>query len=57
VHAYVYREGPIFRASIYVLASGQRGGSLPAREVTGRDSADVEADVRAWVDLHFPRQH
>jgi hypothetical protein len=56
VHAYVYRDGALYRASIYVLAAGARPGATPAREITGRTAASVEADVRAWVERNYPRR-
>jgi hypothetical protein len=53
VHAYLYEEAGAVRASVYVLAPGQ--DRLPVHEVSGADSEAVEAEVRAWVQAHFPR--
>jgi hypothetical protein len=55
VQAYVYREGATVNASVYVLSAQ----GLPSRQavhtVSGASEARVEADVRAWVDTHFPK--
>jgi hypothetical protein len=53
VHAYLYQEGNEVRAAIYVMAAG--ADRRPVREVTGRTSEVVEAEVRAWVETHYPR--
>jgi hypothetical protein len=54
VHAYLYREGGNARAAIYVAA--RAGGAPPAITFSGPNEAEVEAQVRAWVEEHFPRQ-
>jgi hypothetical protein len=53
VHAYLYQEAGAVYASVYLLAPGH--GRRPVHEVSGGDSEAVEADVRAWVEAHFPR--
>ncbi len=54
VHAYLYREGGNVQAAIYVAA--RAGGAPPAVTFSGTSEAEVEAQVRVWVDEHFPRQ-
>jgi hypothetical protein len=56
VQAYVYREGALVRANVYV--SPQQGGqpaAQAAHTVSGANEQGVEADVRAWVDAHYPK--
>ena len=54
VHAYIYRDGPSFRAAVYVLSAGQQG-TEPLHTVSGHSEAGVEAEVRAWVESRYPR--
>jgi hypothetical protein len=53
IHAYLYQEAGAVRASVYLLAPGQ--DRRPVHEVSGPDSEVVEAEVRAWIQAHFPR--
>jgi len=53
VHAYLYQDGDTVRATVYLLAPGQQ--RAPVHEVRGSDSEQVEAELRAWIDAHFPR--
>jgi hypothetical protein len=55
VQAYVYRDGALAKASIYVLPPDARGTGQAAHTVSGLNEAVVEADVRAWVDAHYPK--
>jgi hypothetical protein len=56
VHAYVYREGGVVKAALYVLSPERSGSSEPTQVFTGPNEADVERDLRAFVDARFPRQ-
>jgi hypothetical protein len=54
VQAYLYREGGLFRASVFVVGpKGQRDN--PLQTLTGETEAGVERDLRAWVEKNFPR--
>jgi hypothetical protein len=53
VHAYLYLEADGARAVLYRLAPGT--DRAPVHEVRAASADDVEAEVRAWVDAHFPR--
>jgi hypothetical protein len=53
VHAYLYLEGEVARAVVYVLAPGSERD--PVHEIRGPSTGDLEAEVRAWVDAHYPR--
>jgi hypothetical protein len=55
VQAYVYREGGVVNASVYVLSAQGLPPRQPAHTVSGASEAKVEADVRAWIDTHFPK--
>jgi len=52
LHAYLYQDGSTVRATVYRLATGHE--RTPVREVTGSSPEEVEAEVRAWIDEHFP---
>jgi hypothetical protein len=54
VHAYLYQEGDEMRAVIYLMSSG--GARDPEHRIAGATSDDVEAQVRAWVESHYPRE-
>jgi hypothetical protein len=53
VHAYLYAEGRQVRAAVYVMEPGR--DRTPVQEITGPSDAGVEAEVRAWVEAHYPR--
>ena len=53
MHAYLYLEGDAARAVLYLLAPGHERG--PVHEVRGASPEDVESEVRAWVDVHYPK--
>jgi hypothetical protein len=53
VHAYLYAEADAARAVVYLLAPGHERS--PVHEVHGASADDVETEVRAWVDTHYPR--
>ncbi len=55
IHAYLYREGQVFRASVFVLAGTPRSGQQPLETLSGASEDLVEADLRAWVERHFPK--
>lgn len=55
IHAYLYREGSAFRASVYRMAPEKGApGSALSRLEAGSEEA-LEATVRAYVDEHFPK--
>lgn len=54
VHAYLYQEVDEMRAVIYLMSSG--GAREPAHRIAGATSDGVEAEVRAWVESHYPRE-
>jgi hypothetical protein len=54
VHAYLYQEGDEMRAVIYLMSSG--GARDPEHRIAGTTSDEVEAEVRAWVESHYPRE-
>ena len=55
VQAYVYRDGGVVKASVYVLSAQGLPDRQPAHTASGASEAKVEADVRAWVDAHYPK--
>ena len=54
IQAYVYDDGGVARATLYLLAPGDRP-SEPVHSFTGASAAEVEEELRAWVERHFPR--
>jgi hypothetical protein len=51
VHAYIYREGGSYRASLFVATDK----SQPAARLEHNSEAGVERAVREWVDARFPK--
>jgi hypothetical protein len=54
LHVYLYRDGRELKAAVYALGPGFHGPD-PIHTVSGVSEPAVEADVRAWVDAHFPK--
>ena len=55
MHAYLYREGALFHASVYLMSSERGQANDPLAKIEGAAEAGVEADVRAWVDARYPK--
>jgi hypothetical protein len=55
IHAYVYRDGAGFKASVYVAEAGVRQRQDPVMSIDGETEARVEDDVRAWVEKNYPK--
>lgn len=53
VHAYLYVEGAQVRAALYLMEPGR--DREPVQEIAGPSDARVEAEVRAWVEAHYPQ--
>jgi len=53
VQAYLYQEGGVFRASVFVLGPSGRKDE-PLQILTGPSESAVESELRAWVESHFP---
>jgi hypothetical protein len=51
VQAYLYQEGDVVRAAVYLFARDE----APLHELSGANSDEVEAAVRAWIDSRFPK--
>lgn len=54
VQAYLYRDADLFRASLYVTAQGSQDRD-PVHTIADPDEDQVVAEVRSWVEAHFPR--
>jgi hypothetical protein len=54
IQAYFYREHEQVRACLYVL-SGSKADQEPAHVIAGANEDRVEAEVRAWIESHYPR--
>jgi len=55
VHAYLYSEGGLFQAALYLMTAERRHDKEPLHVLRGVTEVRLEQDVRAWVDRHFPR--
>lgn len=53
MQAYLYQEGGVFRASVFVLGPSGRKDE-PLQILTGPSESAVESELRAWVESHFP---
>ena len=56
VQAYLYREGALTKAALYVLTAERRKENDPIHTITGASVIGVEAEVRRWVESHFPKK-
>ena len=54
LQVYLYRDGPEVKAAVYALGSAAPRHD-PVHTVAGPSEAAVEAEVRAWVEAHFPK--
>jgi hypothetical protein len=54
VQAYLYRDADTFRASLYLLSGGERSRE-PIHTLADADEDHLLAEVRAWVQEHYPR--
>jgi len=54
VQAYLYRDAELFKATLYVNADGVRGRE-PVATLADPSEDTLLAEVRAWVDRHYPR--
>jgi hypothetical protein len=55
VHVYLYREGAVSCASVYVLTPGYGPPSEPLERIEAENDDDAEARARAFVDRRFPK--
>ena len=53
MQAYLYQEGGVFRASVFVVGPSGRKDE-PLQILTGPSESAVESELRAWVESHFP---
>jgi hypothetical protein len=55
LHAYLYRDGAGFRASIYRMAADKAANSETVSRLEAPTEDGLEALVRAFVDERYPR--
>ena len=53
MQAYLYQEGGVFRASVFVLGPSGRKDE-PLQILSGPSESAVERELRAWIEAHFP---
>ena len=55
MHLYLYREGALYRASIYLMSLERGHEAEPLQRVAAQSEAEVEASARAFVEARFPK--
>jgi hypothetical protein len=55
VHAYLYRDGASFRASVYLMGPEKGAPGEPLQRLEAPTDVEIEAAVRTYVDQRFPR--
>jgi hypothetical protein len=55
IQAYLYQDGALHKATIYVRRAGMLDETAPEQELQSAADAALENDVRAWIDARFPR--
>jgi hypothetical protein len=55
VHAYLYLEKDGVRAVLYRFVARPGDDRGPLHEIRGRSTEEVEVELRAWIDAHYPR--
>lgn len=56
IHAYLYKDGAAYRASIYLMSPERGHANEPLAKLEAGSEAAVEANVRAWVDAGYPKR-
>jgi hypothetical protein len=54
LHVYLYQDGREVKAAVYALGPGALGTD-PVHTTCGSSEAGVEADVRSWIEDHYPK--
>jgi hypothetical protein len=54
IHAYLYVDGTTYKAAVYVRARDAPDSKRPFFESSQPSLQALEAEVRAWVDAHYP---
>ncbi len=55
MHVYLYREGALYRASIYLMSADRGHETEPLQRFAAESEAEVEASARAFVEARFPK--
>ena len=55
VHAYFYLDEGMAKAALYVRVPEGPEGHVADVELRAPTGEALDAEVRAWVDAHFPR--
>ena len=55
IHAYLYREGDLYRAAVYVMSAEPGPQTKPVQSLSGTSEHEVEAAARAWIESRYPR--
>ena len=55
MHVYLYREGALYKASIYLMSAERGQPTEPLQRLESASEEEVEASARAFVDLRYPK--
>ena len=55
IQAYLYRDEGLFKASLFMIGKGQGRSRDPLHTLENASESSLEAEVRAWVESHFPK--
>jgi len=55
IQAYLYKDADTFKASLFLLSAGEQSRE-PVHTLADRDEDALLAEVRAWVQTHYPRE-
>ncbi|MFI5183742.1 MAG: hypothetical protein ACHQNV_05055 [Vicinamibacteria bacterium] len=55
IHAYLYREGSVFCAAVYVMSHETGRQNQPVQSLTGSSEQEVEDATRSWIESRYPR--
>ena len=55
IHAYLYREGSLYCAAVYVMSPEPGRQTKPIQSLSGSSEREVEAAAREWIEARYPR--
>ena len=55
IQAYLYREGSVFFAAVYVMSHEPGRHDQPVHSLSGASEQEVEAATRKWIESRYPR--
>ena len=56
IHAYLYRDGAVHKAAVYLISSGAGRRNSPLHSLTAPTEQEVETAAREWIESRYPRK-